>query len=390
MRMNLTALSLLSSVARVRCRLVGGATTPIERRPAVPAQSGPKVLSQRSERSAGRLRRALPLLSALASAAAWAQPAGPAAGERCERVETGVRVPLRALWGASPDAVWAVGAAGVALRWNGVRWLQIPTGVEHELLAVGGLSAKEVWAVGQAGTALRFDGKRWREVPMGTRHRFSSVLALARDEVWAVGQDPGTHRWIDGAGGEAARESEGGRRPTASLFRWDGERWQAHPAGRVGWPPLRAASASAEGREIWVAGSRTDGPESRPIVARLRGERWDEEPGPGDLAAIFSLGEELIAAGPRGRIFARRQGGWLAVDAVDGAAYEGLWASGPKDIWAVGSQVRHFDGGAWTTIAPANGPGLALHAVWGAGPAEVWAVGDEGAALRCVRGPGSK
>jgi hypothetical protein len=163
-------------------------------------------------------------------------------------------------------------------------------------------------------------------------------------------------------------------------------------------------------------------------VARLRGERWAEETGPGDLAAIFSLGEELIAAGPRGQIFARRQGGWLAVDAVDGAAYEGLWASGPKDIWAVGSQVRHFDGSAWTSIAPADGPGttrcksapaagvrgdspdrakagyagpertegtfatlpMALHAVWGAGPGEVWAVGDEGAALRCARGPRGK
>ncbi len=338
-----------------------------------------------------RLRVALCCAAAIALApasAAWGQAAEPAPRPRCERVETGVKVALRAVWGAKPDAVWAVGAAGVALRWNGVRWLQIPTGTEQELLAIGGVSAKDLWAVGQAGEALHFDGKQWAEVPMGSRHQFSAVVALATDDVWALGQDPGTRRWTDAASGDGVREREDGRRPSASLFHWDGRGWLPQLVGPDRWPPLRAAAAGADGREIWAVGQRSEGKDGRPEVARLKGERWAKEAGPGDsdLAAVFSAGEEIFCAGSRGTLFSRGAQGWKTLDAVD-AVYEGLWASGPKDLWAVGSLLRHFDGSAWSNLPVEGGSSAALHAVWGAGQGEVWAVGDEGVSVRCAPTP---
>jgi hypothetical protein len=281
------------------------------------------------------------------------------------------------------------------LRWNGARWLQIPTGVEEDLLAVGGINAEDVWAVGRGGTALHWrkgpssrerpaDGPRWEAVPMDTRNAFAALVALASDDVWAVGQDPGTRRWRESASGPELEED--GRPPSASIFHWDGERWRAQSAASEPWPPFFAACASSGGKEIWAVGAR--GPQGRPAVARWSGGAWGLESGPGgeELRAVVAMDDQVWVASSNAKIAARRAGQWAVVDTAEGR-YDGLWASSSKDVWAVGSLVRHFDGAAWTTLAQAREKPAALHGVWGVKPNEVWAVGDEGTVLHCFEGP---
>jgi hypothetical protein len=54
----------------------------------------------------------------------------------------------------------------------------------------------------------------------------------------------------------------------------------------------------------------------------------------------------------------------------------GIWGSGSRDIWVVGSNgIDHWDSGRWTAVA--SDPRLAslpMLAVWGSGPGEVWAI----------------
>lgn len=60
--------------------------------------------------------------------------------------------------------------------------------------------------------------------------------------------------------------------------------------------------------------------------------------------------------------------------------FNGVWGSGPRDVWAVGSSiVLHYDGKAWAQSPIDTSGSLYLNAVWGSGPKDVWAVGLSGA-----------
>ncbi len=66
---------------------------------------------------------------------------------------------------------------------------------------------------------------------------------------------------------------------------------------------------------------------------------------------------------------ARRDGG-------AGALFD-VWGTGPADVWAAGTLLMHYDGGAWAEV---DGLGDAtLSAVWGSGAADVWVAGYRGA-----------
>ena len=87
--------------------------------------------------------------------------------------------------------------------------------------------------------------------------------------------------------------------------------------------------------------------------------------------------------------------GWNAVPSVPIESHlNGIWGSGPDDVWAVGGEwvddvthlvaIFHWDGTSWTQVldlkqAPAGTEEL-LH-VWGSGPSDVWAVGLSGTIL---------
>ncbi len=65
-----------------------------------------------------------------------------------------------------------------------------------------------------------------------------------------------------------------------------------------------------------------------------------------------------------------------------GARINGIWGSGPSDVFLVGDggMVLRFDGQAWKAMS--SGVSVTLYDVWGLGPTEVHAVGSAGTALR--------
>ena len=92
--------------------------------------------------------------------------------------------------------------------------------------------------------------------------------------------------------------------------------------------------------------------------------------------ALLLLGRPALAEP------ACRADGWCWVNpAPQGNDLHDVYASSPRDAWAVGDHgtLLHWDGGRWTPRE--SGVGERLRAVAGNGPHDVWAVGDLGAAI---------
>jgi hypothetical protein len=103
---------------------------------------------------------------------------------------------LRGVWAASPTDVWAVGAMGTIRRYTGdpEGWdvvSDVPTSAT--LNAVWGISATDIWAVGERATVLHYDGKSWSRVKIAGLEARRPTFEV----VWSPG--PG-HLWIGGQG----------------------------------------------------------------------------------------------------------------------------------------------------------------------------------------------
>ena len=71
-------------------------------------------------------------------------------------MNSGTTTTLRAVWGASDTAVYAVGDGGVILRYDGAAWTAMTSGTPRNLYGIYGLSNGEIYAVGQSGTILHY------------------------------------------------------------------------------------------------------------------------------------------------------------------------------------------------------------------------------------------
>ena len=86
--------------------------------------------------------------------------------------------------------MWAVGAAGAILHYNGVYFTSLTLAyVTNALRAVWGTSSTDSWAVGNLGSALRKSGSRWLGVAATDSLAADLYTTTARsiDDVWVGG-----------------------------------------------------------------------------------------------------------------------------------------------------------------------------------------------------------
>jgi len=100
---------------------------------------------------------------------------------------------LYAVWGSSPDDVWAVGENGTIRHFSVKSTLGtvVTSPTTENLRGIWGAGPNDVWAVGENGTLLHYDGAEWRTssgaFPPGDRPTLYGVWGSSASDVWAVG-----------------------------------------------------------------------------------------------------------------------------------------------------------------------------------------------------------
>ncbi len=203
---------------------------------------------------------------------------------------SGTSVTLIGVWGSNPSDVYAVGALGTILHFDGSTWTAQTSGTSVTLTSVWGSSPSDVYAVGATGTILHFDGSTWTAQTSGTSVTLTSVWGSSPSDVYAVGA-------------------------SGTILHFDGSTWTAQTSG---------------------------------TTARLTGV-WSSSVS--DIHAVGTNGVILHSDGTT----------WTAQTTV---GLNGVWGSSARDVYAVGAKgtILHFDGTTWT--AQTSGTTEMLVGVW--------------------------
>lgn len=295
-------------------------------------------------------------------------------------VDSGTTADVTGIWAASPGEAYAVTSTGRILRWDGSAFLVETTPPTAALNAVWGSGAGDVWAVGEAGAILRREAGAWTTVASGVTTTLRDVWGSAADDAWAVGDGGVVLHWdgsawaaISGGPTDDVRAVFGSARDDVwlsggSSWRFDGTTWRMLEVGICG----GIGGVAFPGDSALVAAGSW--------ICRWNGSSWDSlaendgfSPvldvrdvwGP-DPSAIFAVGED-------GVIEHRVGGEWSrVVGAPEWVRVTGLSFDSPTSGWAAGgSLLLRWDGTAWSIGADPEviaGPS----AVWAAGPNDVW------------------
>jgi hypothetical protein len=253
---------------------------------------------------------------------------------------------------------------------SGSGWSQT-TFFTTELTGVWASGPDNAYAVGgpsqiQSGTISHWDGIQWSSSgPGGGLQSLSAVWGSGPDDVFVVGS------------------------PTDNVIHWDGSLWSTSMLGS--WSLMGVwGSASDDVFVVGWNGSRLQ------TLDRWDGVSWTIVPTDRDtegrLGGSYAL-NGVWASGPSD-IFWVGDGGvarWDGTSVVSNAqvagqrAFWGVWGSGPDDVFAVGDggAIVHWDGALWSTMN--SGTMAQLRAVSGSGPGDVFA-GGEGVLLHLEGG----
>ncbi len=239
------------------------------------------------------------------------------AGSDFEVVDTGISKNIYGLWGSTPNNLYAVGAQGTLVHWDGGAWSAQATITKEDLLGVYGTDASHVWVVGANSAAGSFDGTGWKTVAVqSTGVNFTGVFAAS-----------------DGQGGSAVYASS-----TMGTYN----------LGSIGGVPT------------WI--------KSPNQFANFRGVHGSDK-------------DHVWAVGMTGQIAMWTGSTWKSQVSGTAIALNAVWAASPTSVYAVGEagQILHFDGSVWKPMAsPIK---TTLVDVFGTSESDIWAVGERGALL---------
>jgi hypothetical protein len=242
---------------------------------------------------------------------------------------------LIATWASGPNDVWAVGAVGTIVHWDGVAWSSVASGTTNDLWNVWGSGPNDVWATGVHGTIVHWNGAAWSPTASGTTFDLAGLWGSGRDDVWII------------ANTDSSMESNGvPLHDMGFALHWNGRAWTQQNIDTKA--ALWGIWGSGPG-DIWMVGNDDTGAW---VVLRGDGRTWSE-----------------IARG----------------DGTSSAS--GIWGTGPDDVWIYGflAMLRHWDGKTWTNLDGALGTVENVAQMGGSGPQDTWAIGtDFGAAYVSV------
>lgn len=228
---------------------------------------------------------------------------------------------LLSVWGPSPSRLYAVGGQpgnGRMMAWDGAEWseVQLPAGVGL-INWVYGFGADEAYAVGEAGLILRFDGTTWRTETTTTTEDLWGVWGARRSELWAVG-------------GRGRADGQ------ATLLKRGSGAWEVQPLPPISRPGVNALFKvwGTSASNVYVVGQRG-------AVLRFDGSTWTFV-GVGtsrDLIALWGTGpDNVVIVGGRGNGEAVVWDGsiWSRYQLAPLPGLNGVWTDEAGSAWVVG------------------------------------------------------
>lgn len=304
---------------------------------------------------------------------------------------------------AMGDSVYlAIGGSQIFRRNASGSWQLLGT-VPGKLTSVERLSASDAIAVGESGLAVQINGGALK-VEVGAMGSLSALdlHAIAKDDIWAVGYS-GVVAHFDGTDWQGAKSAAFANLNgvwawttddvwavglAGTIMHYDGDKWSLVDAPKLDY---HAVWGSAQ-NDVYAAASGG-------LVVRWDGKAWKllVAPVEGNLRAIWASGpKDIWAVGEEAAIFHSTGGGWAPVTIdpfevpegdpieVESALYA-IWGSGPADIWAAGMPDKqgagvlvHYDGKSWKYVPTLKDEGRVFRAIWGWGPKDVLFAGTQG------------
>lgn len=337
-------------------------------------------------------------------------------------------VDLYDMHGSKPDDIWAVGAQGAIVHWDGQSWHAFDPISSRALHAVWAVSPEDVWAAGEQAAILHFDGVQWRAHETGRTAVINDLWGAAKNDVWAAGWDGLSHwdgeSWTLAPGNTVtnmtslwgASASDIWATSSESVKHWDGHTWSDSQLG-VHVESFLGSVHGSGANNVWMAASN--------YYLHYDGKQWQRQ----DWSAFTNLlalsvgssSDVWLVGGHEARHWdgmswsqhapetVQSQSGVFRVDSDqtvysfgavgtistwDGEAWKramplgstpqhlgDVWVESDDSLWVVGDYgtIRHWDGARW--VEHASGTLAQLFAIAGTGPSDIWAGGEAGTLL---------
>lgn len=333
-------------------------------------------------------------------------------GDAWQKVKTPKRrgTEWLALAAVNQDDVWAVGkrirrgiTSAITMHWNGVEWklknIPVPEDATGgtALSSVAALASDNVWAVGATNDGsliVRWDGTRWhRQSKPNIIGRTEKIVAEGSDRLWIMngggiirgdgatwsyGNLPWFGYYTGGLRRVEALSKDDVWALGSAVVHWDGKAWNvAFPASDAVPNANFVDIAVRPPDELWMLGYYGTGVRRDSVVVYWDGSVWTRMPDPpvgtrniymGSIAVlagddVWIAGYEAHDAGKQ-RLAMHWDGQMWSETVMPNGADDGfavisrIYARAGDDVWALGSEILHWNGTEWSVSYPARATAL--------------------------------
>lgn len=272
---------------------------------------------------------------------------------------------LYSIGGADVADVWAGGDGGLLTNYKTTpiaAWTPKPLNPRQMIRSIYGFNSKDVWAVGAAGQILHYDGTGWTTTASGTIQDLNGIWGASSNDLWAVGNN-------------------------RTILRYDGRQWASKALGSPGLTDLQAVWGNSSSVVWIVGTNSPDTEQNLVrFVGAAESRVTVAAPMPmGTLPPMTSIWgaslDSLWVGG--GTVVLNYVPGMSSIPVRNfGASVVRIWGTRDNNIWVVGNagHISHYNGANWQTLV--SGTTDNLSGIFGFSDNDIWAVGDAGTVLR--------
>jgi len=117
-------------------------------------------------------------------------------GATWTEIETGLTDSFYAAYGLSYDEIWIGTLEGKIYKYNFYTdELKLIASGYPQITCIGGSAKNDLYAVGAAGLLLHYDGNRWEQLPSGTVVGFNYITVVEENKIYVVGVNGTAYRF---------------------------------------------------------------------------------------------------------------------------------------------------------------------------------------------------